>query len=291
MSKNDKKQQVETTGHEWDGIQEFNNPLPRWWVWVFYVTIGWGLWYTVAYPAWPLLTGATEGYKGFSTRGQVAADIAAVEAQNAPNNAALAASDLATLQTANPALYSYAVNAGGAVFRTNCVQCHGNEGMGATGYPTLSDDDWLWGGSVVDIAYTVSNGVRNESSPDARFSQMPAFGDILSNEEIANVVAYVRALSGQEADATAAAAGQQVFLDNCSACHGEDGKGDRMVGAPNLADALWLYGGDAATITQTVKNARFGVMPAWSEAFRDGGLTQAEVNAVAIYVHQLGGGE
>ena len=285
--------QVETTGHSWDGIEEYNNPLPRWWLWTFYITIIWGVIYTIAYPAWPLISQATPGVMGFSTRGQVAEDIARVEAANAALKQQLATADLAAIAE-NAELHAFANNAGAAIFRANCSQCHGSgaAGVQAGGYPNLLDDDWLWGGTVEEIAYTVTHGNRNEQSLDSRWSQMPAFGDILTDEEIGSVVQYVLQMSGQEHDGALASAGEQVFLDNCSACHMEDGSGDRTQGAPNLSDAIWLYGGTPETIEETVRYARFGVMPAWSEEYRPaGGLDQAEINAVATYVHGLGGGE
>jgi cytochrome c oxidase cbb3-type subunit 3 len=289
MSKRDAKKpdpaEPDTTGHVWDGIEEYNNPLPRWWLWSLYATILWAVLYTIAYPAWPMISGATPGLLGWSTRANVAADIAAVEQANAGLTAQLASADLATLGN-DPALDAFAVSAGAAIFRAHCSQCHGSGAAGAKGYPNLLDDDWLWGGSITDIAYTVNHGIRNEQDVDARYSQMPAFGDILTSTEIEQVVNHVRAISGQEHDATLAAAGATLFLDNCSSCHGEDGKGIRDFGAPNLTDAIWLYGGDEETLTTTVKNARFGVMPAWGLR-----LDPAEVNAVAVYVHQLGGGE
>jgi cytochrome c oxidase cbb3-type subunit 3 len=293
MSEKPGNDEIETTGHSWDGIEEYNNPLPRWWLWSFYATILWGVIYTIAYPAWPLVNGATQGLLGFSTRANVAADIAAVEAANAGQMEALANVELAAL-TDDAALNGFAVNAGAAIFRANCSQCHGAgaAGVQASGYPNLLDDSWLWGGTIDDIAYTVTHGIRNEQSPDTRWSEMPVFGDILGEEEIAQVVAYVLSISGQESDAGLASAGETVFADNCAACHGDDGKGMRDLGAPNLTDAIWLYGGSEEKITETVAYSRFGVMPAWSEEYRVGsGLNQAEINAVAAYVHQLGGGE
>lgn len=279
--------EVETTGHSWDGIEELNTPLPRWWLWVFYATIIWSIGYVIAYPAWPLINGATPGLLGYSTRGEVAREIAAVEAANADVVARLVATDL-TKVAENPDLNRFAVQAGAAVFRTNCSQCHGAgaAGVQAAGYPNLLDDAWLWGGTVEDIFYTVSHGIRNETDPDARFSQMPAFGEMLEKAQIDAVVQHVRAISGQENDAALAAEGATVFAENCAACHGENGEGDRTQGAPRLNDAIWLYGGDVATLTETVTNSRFGVMPAWQQR-----LSEADIRAVALYVHQLGGGE
>lgn len=285
------KPEVGTTGHVWDEIEELNNPLPRWWVWVFYATILWGIGYAVAYPAWPLLSGATPGMLGYSTRAEVAAEIAAVEAANADKMTALAAADLETLKS-NAELHGFAVNAGGAVFRAHCSQCHGAGAQGTLGYPNLLDDDWLWGGTITDIATTVTHGIRNDQSPEARFSQMPAFGEILAPEEIGALVQHVLALSGQDHDAAQAASGATLFADNCAACHGEKAEGLREVGAPALSDAIWLYGSDEASLTQSITLARGGVMPAWSQAARGTqGLDVAEINAVAAYVHQLGGGE
>lgn len=290
MAKDPKKknQEPDTTGHEWDGIQEYNNPLPRWWVWIFYATIVWGIWYTIAYPAWPMISGATEGYKGWSTRANVAEEIAEAEAANAAINEKLASVELASI-TGDDELQGYARSAGEAVFNTWCVQCHGREGGGAVGYPTLSDDDWLWGGTMEDIHTSVTVGIRDASDEDwLRQSEMPAFGadELLSDEELDQVVNYVMSLSGEPKDASMVAAGETVFVDNCAACHGEDGGGDRAQGAPNLADAIWLYGGDYDTLMETVTYSRAGAMPAWKDR-----LSEAEIRAVAAYVHQLGGGE
>lgn len=276
-----------TTGHEWDGIEEFDNPMPRWWLWTFYATIIWGLLYTVAYPAWPLINGATAGVLGWSTRADVAAEITAVEEANAPMNARLEAADLTAIAS-DSELGPYAVSAGSAVFKTWCAQCHGSGAAGAKGYPNLLDDDWLWGGSMEEIHVTVAHGIRNEDSDEARYSEMPAFGrdELLAKEEISQVVNFVMSLSGEPQDVSEVAAGAEVFAENCASCHGADGTGDRSQGAPNLADAIWLYGGDYATLTETVANSRYGVMPAWNTR-----LTEAQIRAVSAYVHQLGGGE
>ena len=279
------KADPETTGHVWDGIQEFNNPLPRWWLWALYLTIIWGIGYVIAYPAWPLISGATPGLLGYSTRANVAKEIQRFEDANAPVEAKLVAADLPAIAT-DPELANFAKNAGGAVFRTRCAPCHGAGGAGARGYPNLLDNDWLWGGTMEDIHQTVSHGIRNTTDPDARYSQMPAFGEFLEPEEIDAVVNYVLAISGQDHDAGLAEAGAVVFADNCAACHGEDGTGDREQGAPNLTDAIWLYGGDPATLTETVTKARFGVMPAWA-----GRLSESDIRAVTAYVHGQGGGE
>ncbi len=281
--------QVETTGHSWDGIEEYNNPLPRWWVWVFYATIVWGIGYTIAYPAWPLITGATPGLLGASTRADVEVEIAAVDKANAAIKDKLVAADLTAIG-ADPELAGYAERAGAAVFRTNCAQCHGSGAAGfeGKGYPNLLDDDWLWGGTMEDIHLTVTHGIRNTTDADARYSEMPKFGadGILDETQIAQVAEHVLAISGQEHDATLAAEGVTVFADNCAACHMEDGSGDRAQGAPKLSDAIWLYGGSREAIIETVTYARFGVMPDWNER-----LSEDEIRAVAFFVHSRGGGE
>ncbi|MDF0601069.1 cytochrome-c oxidase, cbb3-type subunit III [Psychromarinibacter sp. C21-152] len=292
----DQPTQTETTGHSWDGIEEYNNPLPRWWLWTFYATCIWGLIYTIAYPAWPLVERATGGFLGYSTRANVEEQIASFEEMNAGLEEQLASMDLTTLGE-HPDVQNFAVNAGAAIFQNNCSQCHGsgaNGGEAGNGYPNLLDDAWLWGGTIDDIVWTVTHGIRNEQSPDANWSEMPAFGadEILPEEEIDQVVQYVLQISGQEHDAEMATAGAETFEYECAACHMEDGTGNPGLGAPNLTDAIWLYGGDVDSLTETVTNSHFGVMPAWSEEFRVGsGLEDWEINAVASYVHQLGGGQ
>ncbi len=285
-----KKPEVETTGHVWDGIQEYNNPLPRWWLWTTYLTIIWGIGYAILYPAIPLPGGATPGLLGYSSRGEVAADIAEVNARNAPltariNELALAA--ISTDELVGGEADGFAYNGGRAVFQTFCAQCHGSGANGflGKGYPSLIDDDWLWGGSIEDIYTTVSTGIRFETNLDTRTSQMPAFGAFLSKEDIGGLVQYVSALSGING-AVATPEGETLFLDNCAACHADNGAGDRFVGAPNLTDAIWLYGSSPETLTETITNARFGVMPAWS-----GRLSESQIRQVSVYIHSLGGGE
>ena len=231
----------ETTGHVWDGIEEFNNPLPRWWLWTFYITIIWAIGYTIAYPAWPMLNGATPGLLGWSTRANVQADIDAVNEANAAINARLASAEL-TAVVADTELNTYAVSAGNAVFKTWCAQCHGSGAAGAKGYPNLLDDSWLWGGDIEAIYSTVANGVRNDDYEDTRYSEMPAFGrdELLEPDGIDQVVNYVMSLSGEAQDASKVAQGAVIFEENCAACHGDNATGDREQGAPDLTDAIWL---------------------------------------------------
>lgn len=281
--------QVETTGHSWDGIEELNNPLPRWWVWVLYLTIIWGIGYTIAYPAWPLISGATQGILGPQERKAVVAEIARFDSANSEVKAALVSMPLADIP-GDDALKSYAIPAGASVFKTNCSTCHGSGAAGVQdkGYPNLLDNDWLWGGDMEAIYLTIAHGIRNTTDADARYSEMPKYGvdELLEPEQIAQVVEHVLAISGQDHDAGLASAGASIFAENCAACHMEDGSGNRELGAPNLIDAIWLYGNSREKITETVVYARFGVMPPWADK-----LSEDEIRAVATYVHSLGGGE
>ncbi len=287
MSKKENKNDVPTTGHSWDGIEEFDNPMPRWWLWTFYACIVWAIGYTIAYPAWPMIKSATPGILGYATRTEFENDNIALEKANQAINDTLASVELTEI-SANKELNTYAKNKGAAVFRTWCAQCHGSgaAGVQANGYPNLLDNDWLWGGVIEDIHTTITHGIRNTSDEDARFSQMPAFGEILDPQDIEAVANYVMSLSGDAQDPEMVQDGATVFMDNCAACHGDNGMGDRSQGAPNLTDAIWLYGNGKENIVRQITNARNGVMPNWNVR-----LDEADIRAVAIYVHSLGGGE
>ncbi len=278
-----------TTGHSWDGIEEFDNPMPRWWVWAFLLTVVWAVGYWVAYPAWPGIQSTTQGMLGYSSRANVATEISEFESRHDVLFARMLESDPAEI-SADEELHRFAVNAGAAVFRAQCSQCHGAGGAGvqAGGFPNLLDDDWLWGGTMDDILTTVTWGIRNNDYADSRWSQMPAFGrdELLSVEEVDQVTHYVLSMSGADHDATLATAGTELYELNCSSCHGESGEGDYFIGAPALNDQVWLYGGSYETVRHSVYYARFGVMPGFENRLRE-----AEIRAVAAYVHQLGGGE
>jgi len=278
---------TETVGHEWDGIEELNTPLPRWWLWTLYATIVWAIAYVIAYPAWPLISEATAGVLNWSSRGQLEQELAAERARKAPLMQAVAATPVEALP-GNAQLMQAAVEGGRAAYRVNCVQCHGSGAAGSKGYPNLNDDEWLWGGDLKSIHYTVEHGIRNPGHDQTRMSQMPAFGrDVLRQPaEIDEVTAYVRAVSRQQPVTASARRGAALFATNCAACHGNDAKGNREFGAPNLTDAIWLYGGDEESIRKSINDARFGVMPRWGEK-----LDPATVKMLAAYVHSLGGGE
>lgn len=280
----DKISGVQTTGHEWDGLKELNNPLPRWWVWVFVVCCIWSAWYFVVYPSWPIPGGATKGTSGYTEYKELEA-----------SQAEIAARQQAYLEKFNKAsfddimkdkeLYAFAVAGGNAAFKTNCAVCHGSGAEGSKGFPNLNDNDWLWGGKISDIYTTIQYGIRS-GHEQARTSQMPSFGKdgILDKGQIDSVVEYVMSISKGEAKDSMP--GYKVFQENCAACHGADAKGGREFGAPNLSDNIWLYGGEKEDITNTVVNAHAGVMPTWKARLDD-----ATIRQLAIYVHQLGGGE
>jgi len=278
---------VETTGHSWDGIKELNNPLPRWWLWTFYATIVWTIGYIIVYPAIPLVSSATAGMFGWSSRGDLAAEMAAVSAARAEKVAALASSSMDEI-VASEELRRLAEAGGQSAFKVYCSQCHGSGAQGAAGYPNLNDDDWIWGGKPEDIYLTLMHGIRHAGDENTRISEMPAFGrdGILDAAQISDVAWFVRKLSGQEADAEAAARGQTVYAENCAACHGDAGEGIREVGGPRLADAIWLYGGEHAQIVAQINAPKQGVMPAWGAR-----LSETTVKQLAAYVHGLGGGE
>lgn len=276
---------TQTVGHEWDGIEELNTPLPRWWLLTFYACILWAIGYAIFFPAIPMLASATKGITGWTSRGQLAAAMDAEAKRRAPITAAIAATPIEQLP-GNAKLMQGAIEGGRAAFKVHCVQCHGSGAAGSKGYPNLNDDDWLWGGDLATIHYTVTHGVRNPDHNETRFSQMPAFDGVLSPAEISSVTSYVRTISGQQQPNAASARGATLFAANCSQCHGPDGKGGRQFGAPNLTDAIWLYGGDRATITQTIRKSRFGVMPRWNNR-----LDPVTIKMLAAYVHSLGGGE
>ncbi|BBD02761.1 MULTISPECIES: cytochrome-c oxidase, cbb3-type subunit III [Sphingobium] len=278
---------TELKGHEWDGIAELDTPLPRWWLWTFYATILFAIGYVIAYPAIPMLHDYTRGALGWSSRGALDKELAAREAEVAPLRRAIADTAITDLP-ARPQLMQAAVEGGRAAFKVHCVQCHGSGAAGAKGYPNLNDDDWLWGGDLATIEKTITDGVRNPDHAETRVSIMPAFGrdQLLTGAQVNDVLAHVRVISRQDKTSAASQRGAKVFADNCAVCHGADGKGTRVLGAPNLTDGLWLYGGDAETIRETVWNSRQGVMPRWDDK-----LDKATIRMLATYVHSLGGGE
>ena len=278
---------VETTGHEWDGIKELDNPLPRWWLWVFYGSIAVAVVYWILMPAWPGLKGYTPGLMKQSDRVDVVEQLNALQAQRSQGEALLMNASLDQIER-NPELQAHALAVGQSVFGDNCATCHGAGGGGAKGYPNLRDDVWLWGGSLAEIEQTIRIGVRS-AHPETRMSMMPAFGrdGMLTNAQVADVAEYVVALSGREADAAGVARGRQIYADNCVACHGPTGQGDRAQGAPDLTDREWLYGSDREAIRGQIHNGRNGVMPTW-----EGRFSPAVIKALAVYVHvNAGGGE
>jgi cytochrome c oxidase cbb3-type subunit 3 len=284
----DKITGTRTTGHEWDGIRELNTPLPRWWLWSFYLTILWSVGYWIVYPAIPLVSSYTQGAFGWSSRGAVNAAVDEIKARRASQAGGLETASLEAIER-DPGLMSIALAQGKAAFADNCVPCHGPGGAGARNYPSLADDDWLWGGRLEDIAMTIANGIRAEGVKATRSSAMPAFavGNALNPDQIRAVANHVRKIAGLATEPGAdLAAGAKVFGDQCAGCHGPEGKGNPTLGAPNLTDAIWLYGSDIASVVATISNPRNGVMPAWADR-----LDKVTIKALALYVHSLGGGK
>lgn len=289
---------VETTGHEWDGIKELNNPAPRWWLWIFYITVVWSIGYWVVYPAWPTISGATKGAIGWTQYEKLAQDQAEISAVQATYMARFAGADFDTIMN-DPALYEFAVAGGQAAFKDNCATCHGTGGAGGPGYPNLNDDDWLWGGSIEAIYTTLLYGIRSTHDL-TRQSQMPAFlkDGLLKRDEVIQVADYVLA-ANKEGTAEIDHPGRAIFKEQCVSCHGNDGRGLREFGAPNLMDAIWLYGVNSSSVYKTVSQAhnreavyqtvaqgRNSVMPHW-----EGRLDDHTIRQLAVYVHALGGGE
>ena len=276
----------ETTGHEWDGIKELNRPLPTWWIYTFYATILWAAVWYVLYPAWPSLRSHTEGVAGYSQRADVKAALDAAARQRAPMVERIRAASLDQIRQ-TPELLNFSVAGGKAVFADNCAPCHGAGGAGVKGFPNLADDDWIWGGSPSAIHDSIAYGVRN-TNDKARQSQMPRFGTdaMLTPAQIGDMAELVLALARRTHDGTAATRAQPVYADQCAACHGANGEGNPELGAPRLADNIWLYGGDKADILRSIQTGRGGAMPAWSER-----LDEATVKMLTIYVYALGGGK
>lgn len=279
---------VSTTGHDWDGLKELNNPLPRWWLWTMYITIVWGVLYMIAYPAWPLVSSYTKGILGYSSRGDVAKDLADLKASRGENMKLLATTKLEDISK-NAKLLNFVRAYAKTSFGDNCAPCHGAGGGGVKGhYPNLLDDDWLWGGKLADIQKTIRFGIRS-GHDDGRIGNMPAFGrdGILKPDQIEAVADYTLSLAGLPVkDKANIAKGAPVFKDNCASCHGDDGKGKQEFGAPNLTDAIWLYGSSRSTILAGIENGRGSVMPVWQ-----GRLDDETIKALTVYVHGLGGGK
>jgi cytochrome c oxidase cbb3-type subunit 3 len=233
-----------TTGHVWDEtLTEYNKPMPRWWLNLFYVTIVFALVYLVAYPG----LGSFDGYAKWTSTGQHDADAQAIEAKLKPLFARFA--DQPVDQLAHDA---EAINLGRAVFANNCATCHGSDARGAKGFPNLTDAEWLWGGAPDTVLTTILGG---------RNGVMPALGDALGEQGVIETAVYVQSLSGAPVDRALADAGRKRFETLCVACHGVDGKGNAMLGAPDLTNQAWTYGGSYETIVETLRLGRNGVMP------------------------------
>lgn len=277
---------TETTGHEWDGIKELDTPMPRWWLLSFYACIIWAVAYWYIYPAWPTLSGegergGTVGSTQWTQYKQLEESQAEITARRAVHQSQFDEASFSDIKQ-NEALYFFGMAGGKAAFGDNCATCHGTGGAGASGYPNLNDDDWLWGGKIEDIYVTIQHGIRADDD-DTRFSEMPAFSEMLDGQTVNAIADFVVATaSGTTANPQGAAA----YADNCAICHGDTLKGIRELGAPDLADALWLYSASKDEIAAQIRKPKHGMMPAW-----DGRLDDSTIRQLALYVHALGGGE
>lgn len=253
-----------TTGHVYDGIEEYDNPLPAWWFKMFVITIVFGIGYLIAYPG----MGNFKGVLGWTSVGQWQSEMDYAAERLQPILDGHAATDMDELAS-NPA----AMKMGARIFANNCAQCHGSDARGAYGFPNLTDSDWLYGGDQQTLMTTILHG---------RQAAMPAWQTILGDEGIKNVAAYVISLSGRQADPERVAAGQPQYMAMCVACHGPDGTGNKFMGAPNLTDNVWLYGGSPAMIEHTLRAGRNGRMPAFKDL-----LQEQKIHVVAAYVKSL----
>jgi cytochrome c oxidase cbb3-type subunit III len=274
-----------TTGHEWDGLKELNQPLPKWWVYTLYASVVWAVGFCILYPSFPGLNGYYHGILGYSTRASVDSAVAEVVKQRSVTMDQIQAKSFDEIRK-DPALMAAAQTAGRITFAENCQPCHGAGGGGNPGYPALAAGNRLWGGRLEDIQQTITHGIRG-ADPDARQSLMPRFGadGALKPAEIQAVADYVMTLYGAAPTANIPA-GKQLFADNCAVCHGDAGQGNREVGGPRLAAKTHLFAQDRDGVVAQVNNPRMGVMPNWSTR-----LNEATIKSLALYVHGLGGGE
>lgn len=276
-----------TTGHVWDGIRELDNPMPKWWLYILYLTIAWAVGYAIFYPAIPWLDGHSKGTLNYTERTRIVADLAEARAAQAEFRGKIEAASLSEIRR-DPNLLGFANAGGRAAFAENCAPCHGTGAAGGPGYPNLADDDWLWGGSLEAIHATLRHGIRWPHDDQSRVSDMPRFGDdeLLTKAEISDTTEYVLSFTGKSTDDAAAARGKAIYTDQCLSCHGDDGQGNMEVGAPRLNDAIWFYGDDKATVAAQIAGPQQGVMPAWQDR-----LDPVTLKMLTVYVHSLGGGQ
>jgi len=284
------KDSAQTTlirSHEWDGIQEMDNPLPRWWLYVFYASVAVSLLYYVLYPAIPFFNSHTTGTLDYTARKALDTAMAEAAAGQAVYFEQISAKTPAEI-IADPNLLNFALAGGKAVFADNCAPCHGAGGAGRPGFPSLADDAWIWGGTLDSIQQTVRHGVRWQQDEDTRVSEMPRFGvdALLTPAQITDTAQYVLSLTNKATDPEAVKRGMPVFAEQCAVCHGATGEGNQELGAPRLSDAVWLYGGTLKEISSQISASRHGVMPAWQ-----GRLDDPTIKILTVYVHSLGGGK
>lgn len=282
--KKNNEKKIDTTGHSWDGISEYNIGAPRWWLIVWVICIIWAFIYWVYYPTWPSQEGNTKGSLEWTQHKALKDSQLEIELRKKDNLEKISKLSPKEIQK-DPALLEFALQGGKIAFKENCAACHGTGAQGGVGFPNLNDDDWLWGGKLEDIYTTLMYGIRS-GHEKARENAMPAFGldKVLTREEVEHTANYVMSLSNK--DIFKDKIGKKIFSQNCVACHGKKGQGNQKLGAPNLTDKIWLYGGKKEDIIHTITYSRSGVMPFWSSR-----LTNEQIKQLTLYVHSLGGGE
>jgi cytochrome c oxidase cbb3-type subunit 3 len=284
----DKHTGVETTGHEWDGLKELNNPAPRWWLWVFIITVVWAIGYWVIFPAWPTFKDHTEGTAGWTEYKKLEKDQVAINAKKRRFLDQIEKMTVEQIRT-TPEVFEFSIAAGESLFKDNCATCHQVGGVGAKGYPNLNDDEWVWGGSLDEIQKTIAYGIRSKEE-NTHNSIMPSFGKdgILTKDDISKVANYVMSLQDKHNNKNEQylADGEKVFSDNCASCHGDKAQGNKDFGAPNLANAIALRTKTQEEVFSQIWNTKMGMMPNWNER-----LTEDQIKLLTIYVHSLGGGE
>lgn len=288
-NKNQKEQKPTTTGHSWDGVEEYNTPAPRWWLIVWVISIIWAIIYWFFYPTWPIPGGSNKGLKNWTSQSQLKESEEEINKRQTFYLQEFSKLSFEEIKK-DKQLMEFALNGGKATFQNNCAVCHGTGAGGQKGYPNLNDDDWLWGGKIEDIYTTIKYGIRS-THEKTKSNMMPAFGKqkLLTASEIEKVADYVLSLSNAKEDKNDQSKivfGKMIFKDQCATCHGSNGQGNKAEGVANLTDKIWLYGGKKEDIIYTITNARNGVMPTW-----EGRLDEQTIRQLALYIHSLGGGE
>lgn len=278
---------IETTGLEWDGLKELNNPLPKWWVIIFLICCIWAIFYWIIFPSWPIYfsegeRGGTRGVIGWTQYNKLDEEISKIKELKKDYLEVFRENSYEEIFK-NEKIYAFSIAGGKSAFKNYCSTCHGIGGEGRIGYPNLNDDDWIWGGSIEKIEQTIKFGIRADHE-NTRYSEMPSFIDIFTEKQIEELATYIVKLNKNE---NIESSTDELFKESCGTCHLENGRGNQEIGGPNLVDSIWLYSnGEIFEIMNQLKNPKHGNMPAWVER-----LNEDTIRQISIYVYSLGGGE